>query len=163
MFLWFAGLSFVAVWAVFRSPGVDYRVVMAGSLLPLLEALAGRPLLLHTLVGAVGVLALVMAATQRRRLVRRQWLGIPIGLLCHLVLDGVWVDRDLFWWPAFGTSFADRPLPEVRRGVLSLFMEIAGAVAIGAMVRRFRLREPERRAEFLRTGRLGRDLAGDLG
>ena len=49
MFLWFAGLSFAAVWSVFRSPALDHRMVMLGAVLPLCEAFAGRPLALHTL------------------------------------------------------------------------------------------------------------------
>jgi hypothetical protein len=36
--------------------------------------------------------------------------------------------------------------------------ELAGAAALGWWWARFRLREPERRAYFLRTGRVGRDL-----
>jgi hypothetical protein len=160
MFLWFAGTSFVAVWAVFRSPAVDYRMVMLGSVLPAAELAAGRPLVAHTLLGAVAALTVVMLATKRRRLVRRRWLGIPIGMFCHLVFDGVWTDRDLFWWPAFGARFPAADLPEVRRGALSLVMELAGLAALGWMARRFRLREPARWAEFRRTGRLGRDLEG---
>ncbi len=163
MFIWFAALSFAGVWLVFRSPAADYRFVMLGAVLPLVELAFGRPAVLHTLAGAVGVLAIVMAATQRRRLLRRQWLGIPIGLMSHLALDGVWADKELFWWPFFGAGFADRPLPEVERGVLSLAMEVVGIVVAVAMVRRFRLTEPARRDLFLRTGRLGRDLVGDEG
>ena len=34
MFLWFAGGSFVLVWLVFRSPAVDFRLVMLGAVLP---------------------------------------------------------------------------------------------------------------------------------
>ena len=33
MILWFAGVSFVFVWWVFRSPALDYRLVMLGSIL----------------------------------------------------------------------------------------------------------------------------------
>jgi hypothetical protein len=161
MFLWFAGTSFVTVWAVFRSPAVDYRMVMLGSVLPLLELAAGRPLVAHTLLGSVAALTVVMLATRRRRLVRRRWLGLPIGMFCHLVFDGVWTDRHLFWWPAFGPSFPADDLPEVQRGLWSLVMELAGVAALAWMVERFALQERERWAEFRRTGRLGRDLAGE--
>lgn len=158
MFFWFAGCSFAAVWLVFRSPALDHRMVMLGALLPLLELFAGRPLVLHTLLGATTAMAVVMAATHRRRLTRRRWLGIPVGLYAHLVLDGTWTDKALFWWPFFGVDFADRSLPELRPWPLLLVLELAGLAAAAWMVRTFELHRPERRDDFLRTGRLGRDL-----
>lgn len=159
MFLWFVGVSFVAVWAIFRSPAIDYRLVMAGSVLPLVDLAVGRPFVLHTLAGAVLLLALVMAVTVGRRLRRRRWLGVPIGVFCHLVLDGTWTDTQLFWWPVAGVDFAARRLPEFENLALGAVAEVAGVAALVWMVRRFRLDDPARRRDFLRTGALGRDLA----
>ncbi len=158
MFFWFLGCSFAAVWLVFRSPALDHRMVMAGSVLPLVELFAGRPMVLHTLVGATAAMALVMALTHRRRLLRRRWLGIPVGLYAHLVLDGTWTDKNLFWWPFFGWGFADRSFPEIRPWPLVVVLELAGVAALWWMIRTFDLTEPSRRDDFLRTGRLGRDL-----
>ncbi|MDY7104715.1 MAG: hypothetical protein S0880_26315 [Actinomycetota bacterium] len=157
MFFWFLGVSVVAVWLVFQSPALDYRVVMLGSVLPLVELVAGRPLFLHTLAGAVVALGLVMAVTVRRRLLRRRWLGIPIGLFVHLVLDGVWTDTALFWWP-FAGPLPDEALPEISRGVWSLALEVVGLAAGVWWVRRFQLTDRDRLRTFLRDGRLGRDL-----
>ncbi|MFN0091654.1 MAG: hypothetical protein ACKVWR_15505 [Acidimicrobiales bacterium] len=154
MLLWFAALSVVIVWAVFQSPALDYRLVALGAAAPVAELAAGRPLVLHTLAGAVGALALVMAATRRRRLLRRRLLGVPIGLFLHLVLDGVWADRDLFWWPAFGFDFAARELPETSRGLLNLGLEVIGAGVLVWGWRRFGLAQPEARRALLRSGRL---------
>ncbi|MPY93131.1 MAG: hypothetical protein GEV08_08705 [Acidimicrobiia bacterium] len=154
MLLWFVGLSMVLVWAVFRSPAVDYRTVALGAVLPVGELAVGRPFLLHTLVAAAVVLAAVVLATDRRGRARRRWLGVPIGMLLHLVLDGVWSDSALFWWPAFGVEFADRSLPEVSRGLFSVVLEVAGAAALAWWWRRFDLGDPERRRTFLRTGRV---------
>ncbi|MEZ5233830.1 MAG: hypothetical protein AB7W59_23955 [Acidimicrobiia bacterium] len=158
MFLWFLGCSFAAVWLVFRSPALDHRMVMAGAVLPLVELAAGRPLVLHTLAAASAAMTLVMVATRRRRLLRRRWLGIPVGLYAHLVLDATWTDSHLFWWPFFGFGFADRSLPELRPWPVVVLLELAGLAALWWMVRQFSLTDPERRADFLRTGRLGRDL-----
>ena len=105
MILWFAGVSFVFVWWVFRSPALDYRLVMLGSILPVGEVVLGGPRLMHTLLGPVALLVLIMLATQKRRLVRRRWIGIPIGMLMHLVLDGIWARAQVFWWPFLGTDF----------------------------------------------------------
>lgn len=160
MFLWFAGLAFVGVALVFSSPAIDYRLVMVGALLPLVEWGWG-PWLLHTLVFSVALMTLVMLVFRGRRLAQRRWLALPIGLFAHLVLDGTWADRELFWWPLFGTDVAAEGIPESTRSVGALLvMELAGLFALVWAVRRFQLADPERRRIFLRTGRLDRELVG---
>jgi hypothetical protein len=158
--LWFAGGSFVLVWLVFRSPAVDYRLVMVGALLPLAELPVGSPRLLHSLTGAAAVLGVAMLVTPRRRLVQRRLVAIPIGMLIHLLLDGVWTDTQAFWWPFAGLAWSDARLPELARGGVDLVLEAAGAAALWWCWRRFRLFEPDRRRRFLRTGQLDRDVAG---
>lgn len=161
MVLWFAGVSVVLVWLVFRSPALDYRLVMLGSVLPLGEALLGGPRLLHALVTSVVLLGVVMLATQRRRLVRRRWISLPIGLMMHLLLDGVWTRSEVFWWPFFGLAFPDGQVPELERppGVV-LLLEVIGVGCLVWSWRTFRLDEPANRERFLRSGQLPRDLAG---
>lgn len=155
MVIWFLGCSIVLVWVVFQSPALDVRVVALGALVPLLDGVTGGAWALHTLVGSVGALALVMAATRGRRLLRRALLGIPIGMFLHLVLDGVWADGELLWWPFLGGEpFADR-LPELDRpaGVLVL-MELGGVAALAWAHRAFGLDDPVRRRELRDSGRL---------
>ena len=154
MLLWFIGLGPLVVWTVFRSPALDLRVVMAGSLLPLLDGLFGGPRVLHSLTGAVVALVAVMLATRHRRLLRRVLLGIPIGLFIHLLLDGAWTDTDTFWWPFTGWSFDGDQLPELARGGWTLVMEAVGAVALWYGYRTFGLADPARRERFVRTGRV---------
>ncbi len=158
MVLWFAILAPILVAEIFRSPMVDYRMVAVGALLPTLEVVSGRALVFHTLLGSVAALGLVMATTQNRRLVRRRWLGIPIGLMFHLVLDGTWTSKSLMWWPAFGLGFDD-PVPEFSRGiVVPVLLEL---LAIGAGVwawRRYELHDPTNRDQLLRTGQLMRGV-----
>ncbi len=158
MLLWFAVLAPILVAEIFRSPMVDYRMVAIGALLPTLEVITGRALVLHTLLGSVAALGLVMALTQQRRLVRRRWLGLPIGLMFHLVLDGTWTSKALMWWPAFGLGFDDA-VPEFSRGiVLPLLLELA-AVAAGVWAwRRYELDQPEHREQLIRTGQLVRGV-----
>lgn len=154
MVIWFAATSVVLVAVVFRSPAIDYRTVIVGSLLPLVEAVFGGPRLLHSVVGAVAVLGLVMAATTGRRLLRRRLLGIPIGMMCHLVLDGSFTRTDSFWWPVSGFGFASGQIPELSHLGVSLVLELVG-VAVGLWAwRLFRLDDPEVRARFVSDGRL---------
>jgi hypothetical protein len=160
MILWFAGVSFAFVWLVFRSPALDYRLVMLGSILPVGEAVFGGPRLLHTLLAVVALLTLVMLATQRRRLVRRRLIGLPIGMLMHLVLDGIWMRAEVFWWPFFGLDFGAEGLPELERPFgLIVVLEAIGAAALVWCWRQFGFADPTKRELFLRTGHLSRDLA----
>ena len=57
MLLWYLGVSVAFVWNVFRSPALDYRLVMLGSVLPLVEAVFGGPRVLHSLLFSVVLLA----------------------------------------------------------------------------------------------------------
>lgn len=160
MFFWFIGLSFVAVVLVFQSPALDYRMIILGSILPLVGAIPGVPPVLHPLLAPVAVMTVVMLATRNRRLVRRRWLGIPIGMFMHLVLDGAWSVTELFWWPAFGTELPDVAIPTFGRGAAGIVMELLGLAVVVWAWRRFGLDDPARRAVFLADGRLDRNLVG---
>ena len=160
MFLWFLGVSVAFVWFVFRSPALDYRLVMLGSVLPIGEVVLGGPRVLHALVASVALLGVVMLATQKRRLVRRRWICLPIGMMMHLALDGIWADTEVFWWPFFGAAFTTSGLPELSHSLaVSVVMELIGATALAWCYVTFGLKDPENRQVFLRTGHLPRELA----
>jgi hypothetical protein len=158
MFFFFVAAAVLTVLFVFDSPAIDYRFVALGGVLPLVEGVSGRPLVLHTLLGSVGLMALVMAATVGHRLRRRQWLGVPIGTFVFLVAAGTWTRSELFWWPARGLDgIAAAPLPEFDRvPVILVLFELAGVAALVWLARRFELTRPDHRDELRRTGRLPR-------
>lgn len=154
MLLWFAVLAPVLVAEVFRSPMIDYRLVIVGALLPLVEVVVGRPSVLHTLAAPVVVLSLTMLTTVGRRLVRRRLLGVSIGLFLHLVLDGTWASAELFWWPAPGLTFDGLDLPEATAPGFRLVLEVI-AVAVGVVAwRRYGLDDRAARQRFVRAGHL---------
>ena len=159
MLIFFAVAAMMVVLFVFDSPAVDYRWVAFGGVLPLFEALTLRPLVLHTLLGSVLLLSVVMAATIGRRLVRRRWLGVPIGTFEFLVVSGVWTRAELFWWPFAGfDAIAVKPLPEFDRPLVALVVLELGAVLAAAVLgRRLGFTEPDTRAQFVRTGRIPKD------
>lgn len=165
MLLWFAGMSFVLVVAVFRDPALDERLVMAAATLPaVLDLAVGGVRLLHTLAFPILLLGAVMVGTIGRRGLRRQLLALPIGFFVNLVVDGMWSSTRLIVWPLGGLSFGDEQLPTLGRPwPLRLAMEAAGLVALVWCVRRFRLLEPPNRRRFLRSGRLDRSLIGPSG
>ncbi|MGH9165097.1 MAG: hypothetical protein ACRDZW_06235 [Acidimicrobiales bacterium] len=162
MLLWFAGLSVIVVWQVFRDTAIDYRLVMAGALAAdVVDAAFGGVGPLHTLVGSAILLTAVMLATRGRRGLRRWLLALPIGTFLHLALDAMWTRTTVFWWPLFGRSFGDDGvgLPSLARSpALVAVQELAGAVALVWFFRRFDLADPQRRRHFLQTGRLDREL-----
>jgi hypothetical protein len=158
MLLWFLITAPILVAEVFKSPMVDYRLVAVGALLPLIEVVSGVFLGLHTLVVAVGALALVMVTTSGHRLVRRRLLGVPIGLFCHLVLDGTWTRTKLFWWPAFGLD-THLGWPETGRSLVwGVLLEIL-AVVFGVWAwRRYGLDQEANRHLLARQGHLARGV-----
>ncbi|HUR77265.1 MAG TPA: metal-dependent hydrolase [Acidimicrobiales bacterium] len=152
MFLWFAACAVLGAWSVLRDANFDYRLIALGALAPdVIDASVGHRALAHTLAFAVGALVAVMLATISRRPLRKHLLALPIGLLAHLVLDAVWVDKTLFWWPGFGDWGATRLLPAAP---LVALRELAGVVVAVVVVRRFGLADPALRRQFWRTGRL---------
>jgi hypothetical protein len=161
VFLWFVGLSFLAVWLVFRDPALDHRLVVVGALLPdVVDGVTGRAGVAHSLAASAALLGVVMLATRGRRRLRRTLVALPIGTFLHLVLDGIWANRRVFWWPLAGWDLGDARLPSLARGLADVPLELAGLAVIVWAWRRFRLDDPERRRTFLRSGRLGRDLVG---
>ena len=159
MILWFAGVSFVFVWWVFRSPALDYRLVMLGAVLPVGEFFLGGPRVLHSLLAPVALLGILMLATQKRRLVRRRWIGIPIGMMMHLVLDGIWARPEVFWWPFFGLDFGTEGLPELGHPIaVTLLFEFVGLGCLVWAWRAFDFSNSQIRERFLRTGQLSRSV-----
>lgn len=150
-------MSIVVTWAVFQSPALDYRMVALGSVIPVAEVpLGAGPL--HSLVIPTLVLALVMLLTQGRRLVRRRWLGLPIGMYLHLVLDLSFTRAETFWWPVFGPRIEWGSAFEISRGALSIVLELI-AIGVGVWAwRRFGLDDRDCRERFIRTGQLDRDV-----
>ena len=160
MLLWFVGASIVVVWSVFRSPALDYRLVALGSILPVGEIVFDGPWVLHTLVASAALLAVLVLATQKKRLVRRRWIGLPIGMLMHLVLDGIWMESHVFWWPFFGFSFGDAELPELDRPIgVTVVLELVGVACLVWCWHTFRFSERRNLDQFVRTRHLPRDVA----
>jgi hypothetical protein len=159
MLLWYIGPSIVAIHDIFRSRGLDYRLIGLGALLPLLIDLPlGYFAYGHSLVVAVVVLGMVMLGTiGRSRLVRRQIICLPIGWMCGLVLSGAFLHDVSFVWPLLGSDFPDDSLfPPLTILVL---LDAAGlAITVWAW-NRFGLNDRATRDAFLRRGRLAERAA----
>ncbi len=154
MFFWFIGTAVVTVGVVFRDPRFDYRLLIVGSVLPVGDALFGGARAMHSVTVSVGLLAVLMLATSGRKPIRKVLLGLPIGMILHLVFDGAWSDTEVFWWPFFGFAFDDTALPMVERGWWSVAMEIVGIAICVWLWRHNDLGDADRRRAFLHDGRL---------
>jgi hypothetical protein len=154
VFFWFIGTAVITVGLVFRDPRFDYRLLIVGSVLPVGEGLVAGARVLHSLVFSVALLAVLMVATSGRKPIRKMLLGLPIGVILHLVFDGAWNNTEVFWWPFFGWSFDDASFPVSDRGLWSLLLE---AIGIGLCVwlwRHNHLGDADRRRAFLHDGQL---------
>jgi hypothetical protein len=155
MLLWFVFGAIFGVWNVFQSPGLDFRLIAAGALLPeLIDLPFGAQAYAHTLLAATLVLIATMLATtgRGRRLRRRRALGLAIGWFAGLVLSAAWTHKEVFWWPAFGVARPDAAL--FGSWPVVTVEEFLGAAAAWWTWSRFGLRDATRRRDFLRRGRL---------
>jgi hypothetical protein len=154
MFLWFLGTAILTVHFVFTDPRFDYRLLLVGAILPdVIDVPFGQARWAHSLTVAVGVLVAVMLATAGRKPIRRLLLGLPIGLLLHLVWDGAFAATKVFWWP-FSGSWGDNQVPSLERGWLNVLMEVAGAAMLVWVWRTFGLADADRRRRFRSHGTL---------
>jgi len=154
MFLWFLATALVSVWYVFSDPRFDYRLLFVGALLPdLIDLPFGQARWAHSLAVAVGVLTAVMLVTAGRKPVRRLLLGLPIGMLLHLVWDGAFAATQVFWWP-FSGDWGNQQVPSLARPLLDVAMELVGLAVLWWAWRRFGLGDPAQRRRFWREGTL---------
>ena len=130
--LWFVGVSWFAVWMVFRDPRFPFAAVAAGAVLPDAVGLAvGRAAPSHSaVVVSVAMLAAVLG-TMGRRNVRKLLIAGAIGSLLHIVFDFSAGDAEVFWWPVSGASLPDRPIPSLDRPLaVNVVLEVAGVLLI---------------------------------
>lgn len=155
MLLWFIVPTVLAVFSIFRDASLDYRLIAAGAVLPdIVDGIVARRMAwLHSVVVVVAILFAVMAVTVGRRALRKRLLALPIGMFGHLVLDGAWLTKEVFWWPVIRGG--SHRLPTLDRPAwLLVVLELAGLLGAVYFVRRMRLGSPARRRLFLRTGTL---------
>jgi membrane-bound metal-dependent hydrolase YbcI (DUF457 family) len=177
MILWHLGMTTLAVRYVYRDPGMDLRWVLAGSLLPdlvdkpigsvfFVDHFGAHRLFAHALVFPVVMLLAALILTRRRSPLRRGSIGLVIGTLFHLVLDGAWAEPEAFLWPFFGWSFP--PTAPVALGPLLRAMvsdpwvwagEAAGAAYLAYLWVAY-LREPGAFRTFLANGTIPMPVRG---
>lgn len=153
MFIYLPAVSILLTYFIFRSKGIDYRLIALGSLTPvLMDMFIGHASIGHSFVFAVLVLVLIMILTiGRSRLLRRRLLCIPIGMFFGLVLSGAFLYEQMWWWP-FTHNSSGEELAIFPRTITWIIRDIIGLVAIYVIVGIGDLYKRENFSRFLRTG-----------
>ncbi|MCJ2531492.1 MAG: metal-dependent hydrolase [Candidatus Thermoplasmatota archaeon] len=159
---------------------VDYRVLLAGALVPdlidkplsLILGVGGRAVA-HTLLFALALSLSFLLLRSQAVSPRRQifWTTIPlalaIGTWTHLILDRMWMQPEILFWPFLGFAF---PLDifdpfnflEGYRDPYVLIGDILGALALGYLGWRHRIYRVANFFRLLRKGRLGTGEASSI-
>lgn len=171
MLFWHIGASLWLFRWIFRDPKVDVRFLLLGAILPDLVDLPLGTLIFadrystgelwfHSLIVPTIYMVVVLVATRRGRR-RRAWMALGVGWLFHLLLDGMWVNDEVFLWPFFGWEIPPGTAPfwplAWERALADPWRWTAGAVGLGYLVWlwiRLGLSDPGRRQETLESGRL---------
>ena len=173
MLFWHVGGAVFLFRMVFRDPHVDLRFLVAGAILPnVIDLLLGVSLqtephrigrgLGHTLLLAAAVMAAGMGVTRARSTARRRAVAVAVGVMFHLLLDGMWVAPDVLLWPLAGSNLPGglegewSGLPaSLRKHPIRLVQEMVGLAYLVWLGRRGRLSDPTRRSRLWRTGIIG--------
>ncbi|MBU6200828.1 MAG: hypothetical protein KJS90_02380 [Acidobacteria bacterium] len=131
--LWFVGVSWFAVWNVFRDPRFPFAAVAAGAVLPdAVGLVVGRAAPSHSAVVVSVAMLAAVAATVGRRSLRKVLIAGAIGSLLHIVFDFSAGDAGVFWWPVSGVPLPDRPIPSLDRPLaVNVVLEVVGVLLIG--------------------------------
>ena len=170
MLFWHVGATIAFTRYAFRDEAMDLRLLALGAILPdLIDSPIGLAfwpefwtvrLAAHSLLFATLLLVVVMAATRRGR-PRKRWMPLAVGVLLHLVLDGMWRLPSTLWWPFLGWTFDATSFATVGDYLTWLLtdlrtwgLEAAGLAYLAALASRSDLRNPDARRLLFTTGRV---------
>ncbi len=171
MLAWHLGASLWLFRWIFRDPKVDVRFLLLGAILPdLIDLPIGTVLLadrystgelwFHSLTLAALYMAAVLLMTRRGRR-RRAFMALGVGWLFHLLLDGMWTDPQVFFWPFFGWDIPPGEAPfwplAWERAMSDPWRWAKEAVGLGYLTWLWvatGLNRPERRRSLIETGRI---------
>lgn len=112
MLFWHLGGSLWLFRWIFGDSKVDIRFLLLGAILPDLidlpigtmlfaDVFSTGELWMHSLIAPALYMSLVLVFTRRGGR-RRTFMAVGVGWLFQPLLDGVWVDQAVFFWPFFG-------------------------------------------------------------
>lgn len=171
MLFWHVGATLWLFRWIFRDPKVDVRFLFVGAIvadlvdlplgtLILVDQYSTGELWAHSLLLPTIYMGLVLIATKRGRR-RRAWMALGVGWLFHLLLDGMWVDQEVFLWPFFGWEISQGDMPfwslAWERALSDPWRWVKEAMGIGYLAWLWvamGLSDSSRRSRMISTGRL---------
>lgn len=170
MLFWHVGATIAFTRYAFRDEAMDLRFLALGAVLPdLIDSPIGLVfwsqfqtvrLAAHSLMFAALLLVVVMAGTRRGR-PRKRWMPLAVGVLLHLVLDGMWRFPPTLWWPFLGWEFDATSFASVGDYLAWLLtdlrtwgLEAVGLAYLAALAYRADLGDPDARRFLITTGRV---------
>ena len=99
---------------------------------------------------------LVMLLGKGKRNIQKKLLPIPIGLLTHLILDGTWTQKEIFWWPITGRDLVGDEVDRLEFSLLptGIILEMLAVAFAVYGFKKFRLREQANRSALIKKGHL---------
>ncbi len=177
MLFWHLGATLWLFRWIFRDPKVDVRFLLLGALIPdlidmpigtlvLAERFSTSELWAHSLVAVSAYMSVVLVATRRGRR-RRAWMALGVGWLFHLLLDGMWLNEEVFVWPFLGWDLPSSPGPfwqaaweRALGDPWRWILEVAGLAYLAWLWLALGLKDAKRRETVASTGRLPGRVAG---
>ncbi len=177
MLFWHLGATLWLFRWIFRDPKVDVRFLLLGALIPdlidmpigtlvLVDRFSTSELWAHSLIAASAYMSVVLIVTRRGRR-RRAWMALGVGWLFHLLLDGMWLNEEVFVWPFLGWDLPSNPAPfwpsAWQRAIGDPWRWVLEVVGLGYLAwlwLALGLNVAERREAVVRTGRLPGYAAG---
>jgi len=179
MLFWHLGATLWLFRWIFRDPKVDVRFLFAGAVLPdvvdltlgtvvLSDSHAIGELWLHTLSTPTIYMIGVLLLTRRGRR-RRAYMALGIGWLFHILLDGMWTDPEVIFWPFFGWELPVGQMPfwplAWQRALSDPWRWVLEAVGLAYLIWLWfaaGLNQRERREGLLSSGRIPGLVAQDV-
>lgn len=168
--LWHIGGTIAIIRYSFRDERMDLRFLILGAVLPdvidkpigliFYDSLGSTRLVAHSILFASILMVAVLLTTRRGR-PRKRWMPLAVGVLVHLVLDFMWGSPETLWWPFLGWEFSQGDALTGGSYVGGVFsdwerwgLEAVGAAYLAYLWVQGGLSQPDRRREFVTTGRI---------
>lgn len=170
-------LAFVFLVFLILKENVDYRYVLAGSMLPdIIDKPVGHILFpeifhngrifCHTLLFIVVLIILAVYMERHYKYTGVSFLGL--GAMMHLIEDQMWFAPQTLFWPLFGLEFPQFEYGSIvgywLNGLLTepqaYIPEIIGITILAAFIYHYRIYEPARLKSFVVTGTVAASSRG---
>lgn len=169
MLFWHVGATIALIRYAFRDPAMDLRFLAIGAItsdlidlpigIALWSSLQAPRLAAHSLLIPALAMVGVLLFTARGGAYRKPWMLFAVGMLIHLLLDGMWRSPETLWWPFLGTEFTPTGFEtfgayaiDVVSNPLTWAGEAIGIMYLVMLWRKSGLSTSEARSALWRTG-----------